>query len=208
MGRRAASDVVQGLGRTSEKIRALGNEGYGASEISRFLKIRYQFAYGVLAAAGLVGAVRRGDEGDIALAGRDDTALVDEAIDQTFSLEKDLQQALRQNIGQLEIGLRIIDEGNERRVASGEIDITTKDQNDTTVAIELKARTADHKAISQLLSYMGDLIEEGCEQVRGILVAPRFTERALSAARAVPNITLSTYTFKFAFEPAKRTASS
>jgi hypothetical protein len=208
MGQRAASDVVQGLGTTSAKIRALGREGYGASEISRFLSIRYQFAYGVLAAAGIVGAARRENEGDIALAGQDDNALVDEAIDQTFSLEKDLQQALRQNIGQLEIGLRIIDEGKERRVASGEIDITTKDQNDTTVAIELKAGTADHKAISQLLSYMGDLIEEGSEQVRGILVAPRFTERAISAARAVPNITLSTYTFKFAFELAKRTNQS
>lgn len=52
-----------------------------------------------------------------------------EASEATFGLERDLQQALRTNINQLEPKLRIIDDGKELNTAAGRIDITAIDQN-------------------------------------------------------------------------------
>jgi RecB family endonuclease NucS len=187
---------------TSDKIRALGREGYGPAEIGRFLNIRYQFAYNVLARAGLVGVTRAEGEPDVAVAEVEDEALVDEAIERRFALERDLQKALRENIEQLEVGLKIVDDGKERKVAAGFIDITAEDKQGATVAIELKAGIADYNAVAQLLSYIGDLMV-GTDQVRGILVAGDFAQRAISAARAAPNIVLRKYAFQFSFEPVK-----
>lgn len=42
--------------------------------------------------------------------------LLEEVVGKTFALERDLQAALRGNIGQLEEGLAIIDDGAERRI--------------------------------------------------------------------------------------------
>jgi RecB family endonuclease NucS len=125
--------------------------------------------------------------------------LLEEAITGKFGLERDLQKALRDNIGQLEVGMKVIDEDTEQSVPSGRIDITAEDNHGTTVVIELKAGTADHHAISQILSYMGDLIAKG-KQVRGILVAGDFSLRAIAAARAVPSIGLRQYAFQFSFK--------
>jgi len=121
------------------------------------------------------------------------------AIKTTFGLECDLQQALRANLGQLEPGLKIVDGDKERVVESGRIDITAEDETGTAVVIELKAGTADREAIGQILSYMGDLQAQGKEKVRGILVAGNFTPRATAAAKAVPNVALQKYGFKFTF---------
>jgi hypothetical protein len=98
--------------------------------------------------------------------------LINEAVETTIGLERDLQNALRANIEQLETGLTIIDSGRERKVASGFIDITARDSFGITVVIELKrAGASDREAIGQILAYIGDLIEEG-ETVRGILSRP------------------------------------
>ena len=48
-----------------------------------------------------------------------------------FSLEKDLQRALRTNIEQIEKGLKVIDGGNEKITEAGRIDITAEDDNGT-----------------------------------------------------------------------------
>ena len=119
---------------------------------------------------------------------------------QSISLERDLQATLRESIGQLEPGLEIIDEGAERSVESGFIDITAKDRAGITVVVELKTGTASQRAIAQILSYMGDVLnEEGGSTVRGILVASDFDSRARSAARMVPNLQLKRYKVEFSF---------
>jgi hypothetical protein len=200
MPHRPADEIIRCLETTSDKIRALGREGYEPAEIGRLLNIRYQFAYGVLARAGLVGVPRGESETDVSVAEADDEVLVEEAIERRFALEKDLQRALRENIGELEAGLTIVDDGKEKKVAAGFIDITAKDNQGAIVAIELKAGIADYNAVAQLLSYMGDLMT-GANQVRGILVAADFAQRAISAARATPNIVLRRYAFQFSFEP-------
>lgn len=119
--------------------------------------------------------------------------------DLTFSLECDLQKALRTSIGQLEEGLVIIDGGSERSVSSGRIDILAQDRSGNKVVIELKSVRASREAVGQVLSYMGDIQDEGHLPVRGILVAPEFDERALSAARMVDSLRLVTYSYKFEF---------
>jgi hypothetical protein len=148
---------------------------------------------------GTIGAIRSNNTmGRYAL---EEIEVVTEALETTFGLERDLQNALRKNIEQLEVGLRIIDGGKEQSIASGRIDITAEDSRGTAVVIELKAGEADRDAIGQLLSYMGDVVETSGKPVRGILVAGSFSTRAISAARATGNVELKRYSFRFSFEP-------
>ena len=119
---------------------------------------------------------------------------------QLIGLERDMQSVLRRSIEQLEDGLVIIDDGAERSVPSGFIDITAKDVSGAMVVIELKTGTARQKAVAQILSYMGDIAEEETENpIRGILVAGDFDQKARSAARMVPNLSLRKYSIRFEF---------
>jgi hypothetical protein len=117
-----------------------------------------------------------------------------------LSLERDLQTALRRSIEQLEPGLVIADGGTERSVPSGRIDILAKDAGGVPVLIELKAVTAPRDAVAQVLAYMGDIQGEIDGPVRGILVAPDFDARAISAARMVPSLSLFSFRFSFQFD--------
>lgn len=117
-----------------------------------------------------------------------------------IGLERDMQAALRLKIDQLEQGLEIIDEGAERSVDSGFIDITARDNVGSIVVIELKTGIAGQRAIAQILSYMGDVAGEyDTAIVRGILVAAEFDAKAKAAARMVPNLSLQKYSVHFKF---------
>ena len=119
---------------------------------------------------------------------------------QLVGLERDLQAALRRDIKQLEPGLEIIDDGAERSVGSGFIDITAREPDGTIVVIELKTGTARQAAVAQILSYMGDIVdEEPDDRVRGILVAGDFDRKARAAARMVPTLSLQSYRMNFEF---------
>ena len=134
-----------------------------------------------------------------------ETAEFEEPIRQKFSLERDMQAMLRRNISNLGSSLRIIDDGAERSVESGFIDITCEDMSDgSIVVVELKADKADSRAIGQVLGYMGDLsLEDEGRSIRGILVAHDFDRRAKSAARVVPSLKLMKYSVTFQFDPAE-----
>lgn len=120
---------------------------------------------------------------------------------QKLSLERDMQAALRRNIAQLGPTLAVVDDGAERAVASGLIDITCMDSNDDSlVVVELKAGKSDARAIGQILGYMGDLAEEEDERsIKGILVAHEFDKRTRAAARVVPSLRLVRYSVNFTF---------
>lgn len=119
-----------------------------------------------------------------------------------FSLERDMQAMLRKKITGLGALLEIIDDGAERSVDSGFIDITCLDRQDNSiVVVELKADKADSRAIGQILGYMGDLSLEEGTAIRGILVAHDFDKRAKAAARVVPSLRLVKYAVSFNFEP-------
>ena len=118
-----------------------------------------------------------------------------------LSLERDLNAALRQNISQLEPGLKVVDNGKERSVASGRIDILAEDAKGQTVVIELKAVRAPRDAVAQVLAYMGDILaDQNGKPVRGFLIAPDFDPRAIAAARMVPSLELKRFSFQFTFE--------
>ena len=118
-----------------------------------------------------------------------------------ISLERDMQVMLRRDIEQLERGLSIIDDGAERKVDSGLIDITAKDANGSIVVIELKIGKADRTAIGQILGYMGDIKEEEGDTppIRGILVADSFDQGAKSGARMISGLSLKKYAVTFSF---------
>ena len=123
-------------------------------------------------------------------------------VAQTIGLEKDMQAAIRQNISQIEQGLRITDGGRERSVETGFIDITAEDSESIPVVIELKTGVAGQRAVAQILSYIGSVMEEeGIDNVRGILIASEFDRKARAAAKVVPNLTLMRYQFSFQFFP-------
>jgi transposase-like protein len=132
--------------------------------------------------------------------GTPETDEVIDALEATFGLERDLQLALRSNIQQLEPGLEIVDGGKEFTTDAGRLDILAKDQNGATVVIELKAGTAVPEALTQLLAYMGVIGKQESKPIRGILVAGDFHKRVIFAAKAVPNVQLRRYHFKFTFE--------
>jgi endonuclease len=118
-----------------------------------------------------------------------------------FELERNLQEALRSEISQLEAGLKVIDAGTEFSVESGQIDILAEDLEGRAVVIELKRGLAKREAIGQIAGYMGDLVnDEGFEKVRGILVAAEFDKSCRSAVRVIPNLELRTYRYSFKFE--------
>jgi hypothetical protein len=142
--------------------------------------------------------ITMGSYGNVDSGASDAEADVEDAIGAGFGLERDLQLELRRNIEQLEEGLVVIDGGKEQVVASGRIGITARDARGTVVVIELKANLADRDAVGQILSYVGDLVEDGT-QVRAILVAREFTPRAESAARSVHNLRLVRYGIQFVF---------
>lgn len=120
-----------------------------------------------------------------------------------FELERHLQAELRREIAQLEFGLQIVDEGLERNVESGFIDILARDSTGALVVIELKAGLARRDAIGQITGYMGDVIEEEPDTaVRGILVAADFDKSCKSGVRAIPALKLVRYRFNFTFAEA------
>lgn len=126
---------------------------------------------------------------------------VQDFAEQKLSLERDMQAALRRDIKALGASLKIIDDGAEKSVESGFIDITCEDGADgSLVVVELKAGRADSRAIGQILGYMGDLAdEETGRSVCGILVAHDFDQRAISAAKIVPALKLMRYSVEFRF---------
>ena len=132
--------------------------------------------------------------------GTDPASTAEEEIGQRIGLERDMQAALRINIDQLESGLTIIDDGAERSVKSGFIDITARDASGRTVVIELKAGSGGQRAVAQILSYMGDVAdEEENDKVRGILICADFDSKAKAAARMVPTLILRRYSVRFLF---------
>jgi RecB family endonuclease NucS len=126
-----------------------------------------------------------------------DEDLIDDAIETTFGLERDLQEWLCRNIASLHPSLAV--ESQQRKVASGFIDVLARDGDGTAVVIELKAGMADRDAIGQILAYMGDVMPAE-KTVRGILIAGDFSPRAKAAARAARNVELRRYGIRFSFE--------
>lgn len=128
---------------------------------------------------------------------------VQETIDASLSLEKDLHNYLANRANEIESDLKVVEGGIEFPTAAGRIDILAIDSKEQHVVIELKAGKAKDNALGQLLGYMGCIATDpamNINQTRGILVAFDFDQRVVYAAKGLPNIKLVKYKVSFKLE--------
>ena len=138
-------------------------------------------------------------ERDVPALSDDAEAEVEDSIEASVSLERDLHSYLAARVGEIEKGLVLAEDGVEYQTEAGRIDLLAKDANNCLVVIELKAGRAKDSALGQLLGYMGCLSTVGTN-VRGILVASSFDSRVVFAAKGLPNITLLRHQLSFSLE--------
>lgn len=98
----------------------------------------------------------------------------DDAELQLQGSERDLQEYVFNNPSVFEDGFRT--EEMERETPGGPVDIWGYDSNGNAVLMELKRRTGGPKDVEQLQRY----VDNSRVDVRGVLVAPSFSERALA----------------------------
>ncbi|MGF1888096.1 endonuclease NucS [Photobacterium profundum] len=131
----------------------------------------------------------------------DDDSGVQESIDASLSLEKDLHSYLARNVSDIEAGLSVVEGGIEYGIDAGRIDILAKDSTGALVVIELKAGKAKDSALGQLLGYIGCLSElENNRNIRGIIVASDFDKRVVFGAKTLSNVKLVKYQISFNLE--------
>jgi hypothetical protein len=139
----------------------------------------------------------------------DEDTIVDDVDDEprddaTMSLERDLEQFICDDPSSIEEDLRSYKEelGRQFSVKSGSIDILAQDKHGDFVVIELKAGHVTDSALTQLLSYMADVktdIADG-QNVRGVLIGYRFSEKVIRASTVIPEVELKKYRASFKFE--------
>jgi hypothetical protein len=124
---------------------------------------------------------------------------IQETIDASLSLERDLHRYLATRVNEVEAGLVLVENGIEYQTDAGRIDLLVKDGQGNRVVIELKAGKAKDSALGQLLGYMGCIASSSTEhiQTRGILVASDFEQRVVYAVRGLPQVKLIKYRVSF-----------
>ena len=130
-------------------------------------------------------------------------AALDESVDTTVSLERDLHLYFATRVRQIEAELKLVEDGMEYSTEAGQVDLLAEDRSGCLVVIELKAGKAKDSALGQLLGYMGCLATSH-QQVRGILVASSFDTRVIFAAKGLPNIKLLQYELSFSLREITR----
>lgn len=117
-----------------------------------------------------------------------------------FKIEKEMQSAIRKDLGALESGLVAVDDGIEVSTSTGRIDILARDSVGMLTVIELKAGICPVGAIEQVLGYAQALSEEREEPTKAVLIAASFTERQRAAAKRISGLTLRTYAYSLSYE--------
>lgn len=116
-----------------------------------------------------------------------------------ISVEKDLQEFLKQNIKSLDPKLEILE--SEYTTPAGRVDLIARDPEGNLYVIELKSTKASRKALGQLLGYIGAIKEEFPDRdVKGILIANEFDESLKYAVKVLPNVIFKRYKVEFKFE--------
>lgn len=85
--------------------------------------------------------------------------------------------------------------GRQKRLSEGtsdRVDLLARGRSGEHIAIELKIVEARRGDYTQLTSYMGNLQSSGvpADKVRGVLIAPEFSQKVLSSAAIEPRVTL------------------
>ena len=126
---------------------------------------------------------------------------IEDSLEASISVERDLQDYLEQRLTELEPGLKLHDGGVEYETDAGKIDILAVDEEGALVVIEIKSGKAKDNALGQILGYIGCLYSSRPDDknIRGILVASGFDQRVIYAAKKLTNIKLITYKLSFIF---------
>jgi RecB family endonuclease NucS len=144
--------------------------------------------------------VRHGPNEWAPTGGENDVAAVDELVETSISLERDIEDHLVNNLDTIEKGLKLVKRQFSTDV--GRIDILAEDGNGAPVIIEIKVGEARDSAIGQIARYLGWFAKTEPKPSRGILIAAEFSEGVRYAATAIPNLKLLAYKVHFSFEPA------
>ncbi len=91
--------------------------------------------------------------------------------------EVDIHESIEEKPEIVEDGLKVIE--RERETPAGFIDVFARDESDNYVVIEVK-RNPDYNTVLQLQRYVDEIEEEFRGDIRGILVAPKMTEKVLA----------------------------
>lgn len=131
----------------------------------------------------------------------DEESDLDELVETSISLERDIEDHLVHNLNAIEEGFTLI--GRQIKNDAGRIDILAEDSDENPVVIEIKVGDAKDSAIGQIARYLGWYAKTGERPVRGFLVAGNFPESIQYAAEAIPNLTLLSYKISFSFNEVK-----
>lgn len=91
--------------------------------------------------------------------------------------EVDIHESIEDDPELVEEGLTVIE--RERETPAGFIDVFARDEDDNYVVIEVK-RNPDYNTVLQLQRYVDEIEDEFRGDIRGILVAPKMTEKVLA----------------------------
>lgn len=123
--------------------------------------------------------------------------VIEQLIETSISLERDVEEHLIKNLDSVERGLCFV----ERQVVIdvGRVDILAKDASGRRVIIELKVGEAKDAAVGQIARYLGWYARHDGKAPRGMLIASDFPEPVRYAAEAVRDLVLVRYRVQFAF---------
>lgn len=110
-----------------------------------------------------------------------DLVFVDQLVDKSElkirGHEVDIHESIEESPDIVEDGLKVIE--RERETPAGFIDVFCRDCDNTYTVIEVK-RNPDYNTVLQLQRYVDEIEEEFSGKIRGILVAPKITEKVLN----------------------------
>ena len=102
--------------------------------------------------------------------------MVDQSELQIKGHEVDIHEAIEKKPEIIEEGLKIVE--RERETPAGFIDVFCRDSENNYVVIEVK-RNPDYNTVLQLQRYVDEIDKEFSGEVRGILAAPKMTDKIL-----------------------------
>ena len=104
------------------------------------------------------------------------TQLVDSSDLKIRGHEVDIHESIEEDPEIVEEELKVVE--RERETPAGFIDVFARDADDNYVVIEVK-RNPDYNTVLQLQRYVDEIEDEFSGEIRGILVAPKMTEKVL-----------------------------
>ncbi len=90
--------------------------------------------------------------------------------------EVDIHESLEEEPSIVEEGMTVLE--REKETPAGFIDVFMKDSEDVWTVIEVK-RNPDHNSVLQLQRYIDEIEKQYSGEIRGILVAPKISEKVL-----------------------------